>query len=296
MSETKLNKRKSEDNIIYNETYKFQKSDTALVEQKQQPVRVVSSSSCGPSRSHSFWYPSPSSAHVKESSLKVHNPISFDRKKKNYERILKSYNVIIKNPIYYDKHFQISAKTIKSRTEWLVICTNDIWSCSCPDHKHRKVTCKHIYAAMRYIFNLTEDELPRSPREEEAMLVEKDKVARFKETTKEWVELNCDDCGKKEGLEFATDDGTHCMAVLLCALCSVGPKKLSQRYGDLDEFFCNPSCQECGEEDGLLRPKDAKGTESVRCAECQESEEDEDFDWDEAIRQTDEAVAASVGS
>jgi hypothetical protein len=83
-----------------------------------------------------------------------------------------------------------------------------------------------------------------------------------------WVKLTCDYCGRSDGLEFATDDGTDIMALILCGLCSVGPKKYSQRYGDLDDFFRDPFCSECIDSQDLYQPDGAKGSGSVKCSDC----------------------------
>ena len=85
---------------------------------------------------------------------------------------------------------------------------------------------------------------------------------------KEWVELTCDYCGQSDGLEFATDDGTHVMALILCGLCSMGPKRHSQRYGTLGDFFGDPFCAECGDSQDLYQPLGAEGSGSVKCSSC----------------------------
>lgn len=83
-----------------------------------------------------------------------------------------------------------------------------------------------------------------------------------------FVDIQCDYCQSRKYLEFATDDGSECKSLILCAECSQEPKKYSQRYGTLDEFFCDPYCQECGEGEDLLNPFEKKGSCQVRCKNC----------------------------
>jgi len=53
-------------------------------------------------------------------------------------------------------HITDVSYTVKSQTTktvYAVVCTGDKWSCTCPDHVYREITCKHIHAVQSALYD-----------------------------------------------------------------------------------------------------------------------------------------------
>lgn len=88
--------------------------------------------------------------------------------------------------------------------------------------------------------------------------------------TKDYIDIQCEDCGSEQDMEFSTGYGDEPLSKLHCGNCSAGWRNhmiSNDANIEVSNYFTTAYCNDCGTEYDLL-VTEGGSAKDVTCKEC----------------------------